>query len=150
LDVEAFRFPEYDLAQFWAQIRVLYDAVRPLCQDPRSRTATQEWGWFLTPHERDLLQQSQNPFRTVDPVIEKLSDHVVAPQLMKTVRGETLYITEILERCGVDRVTKRETTVGGRWLREQGHRCDRQKRYTVEIVDQVKTVPHLKIVDTIL
>lgn len=147
LDVEAFRFPEYDLVQFWAQIRVLYQAVAPICQDPKMRVANNEWGWFLTPTERQLLQQSQNPFKTVDPVIEKLSDHVVAPQLMKTIKGETLYITEILERCGVDRVTKRETTAGGKWLREQGHKCDRQKRYTVEIVDQTKSMPHLKIVD---
>lgn len=149
LDVDAFRFPEYDLAQFWAQVKVLYQAVAPLCRDPKSRVANNEWGWFLTPDERDLLQQSQNPFKTVDPVIETLSNHIVAPQLMKTVRGETLNITEILKRCGMDRVSKRETTAGGKWLREQGFRSDRQKKYTVEIVDQTKFVPHLKVVDTI-
>jgi putative DNA primase/helicase len=149
LDVDAFRFPEYDLAQFWAQIKVLYQAVAPLCRDPKSRVANQEWGWFLTPDERELLQQSQNPFKTVDPVIETLSNHVVARQLMKTVRGETLNITEILKRCGMDRVSKRETTAGGKWLREQGFRADRQKKYTVEIVDQTRTLPHLKVVDTV-
>ena len=149
LDVDAFRFPEYDLAQFWAQIKVLYQAVAPICQDPKSRQANDEWGWFLTPDERKLLQQSQNPFRTVDPVIEKLSTHIVAPQLMKTVKGETLNITQILERCGLDRVTKKETTIGGKWLREQGFKSDRSKKYTVEIVDQTRSLPHLKVVDTI-
>ena len=149
LDVDAFRFPQYDLAQFWAQIKHLYDVVAPLCQDSKSREANQEWGWFLTPTERDVLQQSQNPFRTVDPVIETLSNHIVAPQHMKTVRGENLNITEILKRCGMDRVSKRETTAGGKWLREQGFRSDRQKRFTVEIVDQTKSLPHLKVVDSI-
>ena len=147
LDVDHFTFPEYDLAQFWAQIQTIYHSVSVICRDPRSRVARNEWGWFLTPEERDLLQNSQRPFKTVDPVIEKLSTHVVAPQHMKTIKGETLNITQILERCGMDRVTKRETTAGGRWLREQGHKPDGQKKYTVEIVDQTKIVPHLKIVE---
>jgi putative DNA primase/helicase len=148
LDVDQFRYPEYDLGQFWAQIKVLYKTVSPLCCDAKSRSANNEWGWFLTPAERAQLQQSQNPFKTVDPVIEKLSTHIVAQQHMKTVRGENLNITEILERCGLDRVTKKETTSGGKWLREQGFKPDRQKKYTVEIVDRVKTLPHLKVVDT--
>ena len=66
---------------------------------------------------------------------------------MKTIRGETLNITQILERCGMDRVTKRETTVGGKWLRDQGFVPNWQKLYTVEIVDQVKGLPFLKVVD---
>ena len=147
LDVDSFRFPRYDLAQFWAQMRELYQTVRPQCQDPESRITNNEWGWFLTPQERAQLQKSQAPFRTVDPVIEKLSTHVVAPKHMKTIRGESLNITQILERCGMDRVTKRETTAGGKWLREQGHRPDGTKKYTVEIVDQTRKLPILKVVD---
>ena len=144
LDVDSFARPEFDLQQFWAQMRVLYHAVVPGMQDS---ITTGEYGWYLTPQERARLQTSQQPFKTVDPVEERLSVHVVLPKMMRTARGETLTVTQILERCGVDRITKKETIVGGRWLRQQGFVSDAQRKFIVEIVDQVKTLPHLRVVD---
>lgn len=146
LHCEGFCFPRYDLGQFWAQVRALYDAIRDSCATAEDRARTGEWGWFLSPTEREQLRTSQEPFRTVDPVIENLQAHVVPADMMTVARGESLTITAILQRCGIERITKKETGTAAKWIREQGYSADGQRRYTVQIESNLASVPRFKVI----
>jgi putative DNA primase/helicase len=148
LQVAEFHLGSIDAAQFWAQMRAMYVQVAPLIGSASDRKRNQEWGWFMSPQERDQLQNLQIVHRAVEPVEETLS---TAIDLTGT-SGEWYNVTEILRRCGWLTIARRDTNIGARWLRAQGLEADRSKRYCVTIVrDQLPyvysdTKKHTKVV----
>lgn len=134
LKVERFHWGRLDPAQFWAQIRQQYQQLAGLIDSAADREANQEWGWFLSPQEREQMQELQAQHRTVDPVEEILDARIMQNVLNRQLNlAEQLNVTEILRRVGQYPISRRETTIASRWLRRHGFFCDRQKRYNVVI-----------------
>ena len=139
LEVSSFDLGRIDPAQFWAQIRHMYLAIRDRIGSGADRKANGEWGWFMSPAERAQLQDLQAVHRAVDPVEETLESRIVTNVLARQSKinlNESLNVTEILKRCGQWPIGKRETNIGARWLRRNGFAHDRQKRYSVTIMAQ--------------
>ena len=134
LQVSGFDLGRIDPAQLWAQVRVLYDQVAPKIVTGADRRANGEWGWFMSPDERGQMQNLQGIHRAVEPVEETLSSRITYNALARHNNlGEWLNVTEILKRCGWYTISKRDTNIGARWLRQQGFEPNRNKQYCVII-----------------
>ena len=137
LEVASFDLGRIDPVQFWAQMRQEYESVRDLIGSGAERRANNEWGWFMSPAERAQMQVLQDVHKAVDPVEETLESRIITNVLARQAKvslTESLNVTEILRRCGQYPIGKRETNIGARWLRRNGFRADRQKRYDVLIL----------------
>jgi hypothetical protein len=112
-----------------------YQRVASLIATGADRVANSEYGWFMSPKERGQMQNLQTVHRAVDPVEQTLESRIsLNPMAIKLRTGEWMNVTEILKKCGVYPVGKREANVGARWLRAQGFEPDGSKRYCVTIV----------------
>lgn len=137
LEVDSFNLGHIDCGQFWAQMKQEYMSIRDKIGSGAERVANQEWGWFMSPSERVLMQELQTMHRAVDPIEEMMATRISTNPLAKQLKtNELLNVTEILKRCGQYPISKRETNIGGRWLRRNGFSPDRQKRYSVTIIAQ--------------
>jgi putative DNA primase/helicase len=138
LEVAGFDLGRIDAGQFWAQMRNQYMAIRGKIATGALRRANQEWGWFMSPDEQELMRALQDVHKVVDPVEQLLESRIILDSVtrLQAGLGEKLNVTEILRRCGQYPISKRETTIGARWLRQQGLKSDRQKRWTVVIESQ--------------
>jgi hypothetical protein len=136
--VSGFDLGRIDAGQFWAQMRNQYVAIRGKIATGALRRANQEWGWFMSPEEQELMRALQDVHKVVDPVEQLLESRVIvnSRNQLHTSLAEKLNVTEILRRCGQYPISKRETTIGARWLRRQGLTCDRQKRFDIVIESQ--------------
>jgi hypothetical protein len=113
---------------------VQYDQVAPLIVTGADRKVNNEWGWFMSPTERDQMQNLQGVHRAVEPIEEILSTRISVNALVKNNSlGEWLNVTEILKRCGWYTINKRDTNIGARWLRNNGFEANWQKQYCVVI-----------------
>lgn len=134
LQVKDFNLGRVDPAQFWAQMRVLYQQIAPLITSNALRKKNNEYGWFMSPSERDQMQNLQNVHRAIDPIEQTLESRITMNALAhKNNLGEWLNATEILKKCGIYNVARKEANAAARWLRAQGFEADRQKRYCVII-----------------
>ena len=104
LSVKAFKQMNIDQGQFWAQIKTLYDAVKHKVDlGFEDKHTSEDWGWYLSPQERHLLQQNQNMFRALDPVEQSL-EVTMLPKAFTEANSEAcewLNATEILRRLGI-------------------------------------------------
>lgn len=132
LSVQEFRPVALDVAQFWAQVKHLYLAVRDKVATAADREHYQEWGWFLSPQERARMDNLQTVFKSADP-IEQILENGVVPDLGAGYQGESMNVTAILQQCGRLDPSKRDLNVAGKWLRRQGFVADRQKKYVVRV-----------------
>ena len=137
LEVERFIFPSFDVGQFWAQMKQEYLAISGLIGTAEDRSKNNEWGWFMSPKEREQLAASQYRFKSPNPVDEKLSNRVVLAQDARTGYKKKMNITSILQDCGIDMPNQAQLTQAGKWLRAAGYEPDRMKRYEIEMVDDV-------------
>ena len=147
LDVEKVYPCQFDVQQFWAEMKVLYEAVEPLCRTAADRERNQEWGWFLTPDERMQLQTAQRKFQSIDPISEMLANRLTPADEMKT--GQWLNCTAILQECGMMHPDKRATNAASKWLRAQGFDTKvTSKAYFVNVKDRViaQLPPSLKLI----
>jgi len=134
LRVKSFDLGRIDTAQFWAQIRQMYIDVAPKITTAADRVANNEYGWFMSPAERKQMQNLQTVHRAIDPIEQTLESRINLNPLSRQLNsGEWLNATEILKKCGVYPVGKREANVAARWLRSQGFEADGTKRYCVNI-----------------
>jgi len=139
LEVAGFDLGRIDTHQFWAQMRQEYESIRNRIGSGAERKRNNEWGWFMSPQERAQMQVLQEAHKAVDPVEETLESRIITNSLARQAKAgltESLNVTEILRRCGQYPIGKRETNIGARWLRRNGFRSDRQKRYDVLILAQ--------------
>ena len=143
LAVERFHHADIDVAQFWAQMREWYLAVRDRIGSATDRERHQEWGWFLNPREREQLQTVQLDFRSRHPIEEILDDRI---DLTDPVGGEPMNCTQILMRLGYTaRLTKGDLNIAGKWLRDHGYRAGPGRRYTVVL--KTADTPWDRVVD---
>ena len=134
LRVQGFDLGLMNPAQFWAQIKQQYLTVAPLIATGADRVANNEYGWFMSPAERRQMQNLQGVHRAIDPVEQTLESRISLNPLAKKLNtGEWLNATEILKKCGVYPVGKREANTAARWLRAQGFEADSIKRYCVTV-----------------
>ena len=134
LQVAGFELGRINPTQFWAQIKTMYHAVVPLISTNSARQANNEWGWFMSPAERQHMQNLQSVHRSVEPVEETLSSRIMHNPLARHNNlGEWLNVTDILKRCGWYTINRRDTNIGARWLRANGHVANRNKQYCVVI-----------------
>ena len=139
IDVGQIHFGQLDVAQFWAEIRVLYDSIRTLIDTPESRIKNNEYGWFLSPAERQLLHTAQRNYKSVNPVEQVLEHGLVAAQLMETAQGQWLNCTTILQRLG-SATGAREANAASIWLKDNGYiRRTSDKYYRVQFQDWVES-----------
>jgi putative DNA primase/helicase len=121
LNVSAVKAPKYDLGQFWAQMKAMYFAVAPKITTLEDRIKHNEWGWFLSPAERQALKNSQSEFKSIDPIRELLDDKLYSAQDTVIKGGEWKNSTAILLGCGKSNVHKSETNVVAAFCRENGY-----------------------------
>jgi putative DNA primase/helicase len=138
LEVDRFQFPQFDVAQFWAQIKQEYLAICDLVATPEDRTRNNEWGWFLSPRERQQLSDSQQRFKTVNTIDELLSNRVLEFANSRVQHKKKMNITAILQDCGITMPNQQQMNQAGKWLRTAGYQPDRSKHYEVDIVPNVQ------------
>ena len=73
----------------------------------------------------------QESFKSVDPIEEKISV-TIKPFAETGHNRDWVNATEILERCGYMRPSKRDCHAAGKALRKMGFKQDGQKKYGVE------------------
>lgn len=138
LEVESFKYPQFDIAQFWAQMKQEYLAIATLIATPEDRQKNNEWGWFMSPTEREQLASSQQRFKTPNSIDEMLSNRVLQAQDSRTGYKRKKNITAILQDCGIMSPTQAQMNQAGKWLRAAGYQPDRQKLYEVDMVEDVQ------------
>jgi putative DNA primase/helicase len=123
--------PAFDIQQFWAEIKVLYMSIKDKCSTSALRAKNNEYGWFLSPSERKILQEIQNPFKHVDPVEERMAANMLP--VVDMVDGEWMNCTQILDRCRVASVTRVQTNIAAKWLKANGYSFQkRTKKFYIE------------------
>lgn len=118
INVRRVHYADFDVGQFWAEIKQMYLRIQPLSATPRLRIENNEFGWFLTPAERLALTRVQTVFKSDDPVEELLANRVAGLQSMP---GQETWqnTTAILTACGKAYPTKAELNTAAKWLRQQ-------------------------------
>jgi putative DNA primase/helicase len=132
LAVDKFNHVTIDAGQFWAQIKSMYQSIAPLADTPADRIANNEYGWFMSPHEREQMQDLQSRHKVSEPIEELLQQNVIltaAPGLTP----EWLNATAILAKCGLTRPNKRDLDVAGRWLKSQAIKHNSRREYDIII-----------------
>jgi len=109
----------FDIQQFWAEIKVMYQQVSALSATPKLRQRNNEYGWFLSPQERQELQQIQRVFKTLNPT-EQLLENRVVTTLSGTAMAEWMNCTAILMACGRSNPSRADANITANWCREQG------------------------------
>lgn len=131
LAIEDFSLGGIDVGQFWAQMKQEYIKIKDKIGSGAMRKKNDEYGWFMSPSEREVMAPLQESFKSVDPIEEKIS--VTIKSLAETGHNrEWCNATEILERCGYMRPSKRDCHAAGKALKKMGFKQDAKKKYGVE------------------
>jgi len=131
LAIEDFSLGGIDVGQFWAQMKQEYLKIRDKIGSGAMRKKNDEYGWFMSPSEREVMAPLQESFKSVDPIEEKIS--VTIKPLAETGHNrEWSNATEILERCGYMRPSRRDCHAAGKALKKMGFKQDAKKKYGVE------------------
>jgi putative DNA primase/helicase len=129
--IKEFNLGKIDVGQFWAQMKVLYLSVKDKIGSGAERKKNNEYGWFMSPEEREIMAPLQESFKSVDPIEEKISVSIKS-ELETGHNREWLNATEILERCGYMRPSRKDCHSAGKALRKLGFKQDAKKKYGVE------------------
>jgi len=138
LEVDSFKFPSFNVAQFWAQIKQEYLAISGLIATAEDRAKNNEWGWFMSPTERAQLAASQQRFKTVNAIDELLSNRVLPSAVARINCRKKMNVTSILQDLGIMMPNHSQTIQAGKWLRDHGYQPDRLKLYDVDMVDDAQ------------
>ena len=116
LGIKGFNHGTIDVAQFWAQIRAIYMTIKDKIGSGADREKYQEWGWFMSPNERKLMEPLQERYKTVDP-IEELLEKFIEP----AGDGEFMSCTEILQQCSFGMPGRPHTNIASKYLKKNGY-----------------------------
>jgi len=133
LAVEKFIATKMDHKQFWAQVKAMYDALKDKIGTAALRNEHQEWGWFMSPAERKIMEKLQIVHKSADPIEEMMQTHCVPVQHI--TNGTYMNVTEILTKItDGGKLNKRDLNTGGTWLRKNGYtQLTDNKKYYVEL-----------------
>lgn len=123
---------DFDIGQLWAQVKQRYQQVAPLIGSSADRLANHEYGWFLSPQERQDLHDAQERFRTIDPIVDRMAVRCRDPQDPKS-NPEWLTVTQILTKCGQTNIGRKETNPAAGYLRSRGYRESSQGKFFVDV-----------------
>jgi putative DNA primase/helicase len=123
---------DFDIGQLWSQLKQHYQRIAPLVGSLTDAEANNEFGWFMSPDERDILHDAQERFRTIDPIVEKMVVRCLDPDDVGA-NPEWLTVTQILTRCGQTHIGRKETNPAAGWLRSRGYRENSQGKFYVEV-----------------
>lgn len=130
LSIQGFNYGLIDVEQLWAQVRHVYFKIRDRVMTAESRRLYNEYGWFMSPSDREIMAPLQERFRTIDPIEEKIENHIKS--FADTTNGQYLNCTEILERCGVINPNKRDANNAAKYLQKVGFKRNRLKQFAIE------------------
>lgn len=131
LSVDSFNHGLIDTGQFWAEMKQIYLQIAGKVVDSASRKANNEWGWFMSPDEREQMKPLQETFRNIDP-IEQTLERYLKPANQLSNKREWLNATEVIERCNWSKPSRRDLNTVTKWLRNNGYQTDRLKCWGVE------------------
>ena len=121
--VDDIKIPNFDVSQFWAEIKHLYDIL------PKSNHNS---SWILTKDEVQLLSEMQAPHKSLDPTIQILESQVLPAKSIKN--GEWVNCTVLLQKCGISNITKHHANMTCKWLKANGYRYrTSNKQFFVEL-----------------
>lgn len=132
LAVKEFKPLNIDIAQFWAQLKHCYMQIKDKVGSKAEREHYQEWGWFMSPTEREQMKPLQNVFKSSDPIEQILETNIV-PNTGVGYQGIRMNCTAILHECGKREPSKRDINTAGKWLRKNGFVADGKKEWKVDI-----------------
>jgi putative DNA primase/helicase len=132
LAVKEFRTLNIDVGQFWAELKHCYDQIKDKVATAADCEHYQEWGWFMSPAERERMKSLQTVFKSIEPIEQILETNIV-PYTGLGYQGQRLNCTTILLECGLGKVTKRDTGIAANWLRNNGFVADGLRRFEVNI-----------------
>ena len=135
LSVDHFNNGKLDAAQFWAEMKQIYLTFADKIIEAADRKKYNEYGWYMTPEERNQMKPLQEQFKSADPIEQKLGAYI-KPVVETGHQRECLNVTQIMERCGWDKPHRKDLNIAGKWLRKNGFKPDRMKRYDVEFYNQ--------------
>jgi putative DNA primase/helicase len=125
LSAKGFKQMNIDCEQFWAQVKVLYDSIKDKMDlGFEDKHTSEDWGWYLSPQERLLLQKNQEQFRSLDQ-IEQMLEVTMSPVSVTETNPsacEWLNATEILQRLGIrSTMPKKDLNTIAKWLRNNDY-----------------------------
>ena len=129
LDIERINMINFDIGQFWAEMKQIYLSIRDKIATPELRDQNQEWGWFLSPSERAQLEVAVDDHKTSDPIDEILENRVV----LNGTNAEWMNCTAILKACGKLEPNKADLNRAGVWLKKNGIKYGNSKRWFIEV-----------------
>jgi len=132
LGVRKFKPVKIDVAQFWAQLKHSYQQICHKVLTAADREHYQEWGWFMSPSERERMKSLQAVFKSIEP-IEQILEANVMPYTGAGYSGQRMNTTTILMECGHSRVSKRDSNIAAKWLRDNNFVADGLRRFEVNI-----------------
>lgn len=136
LEVDRFNHGNIDdVGQFWAQMKQQYLNVKDKIRDASTREHYQEWGWFMSPKEREQMEPLQQRHKINDP-IEEILDRWLEPSGAKG--SEFKSCTEILIECNFGVPSKRDTNVASKWLEKHGYKKNWEKKWDVKFKSLVQ------------
>jgi putative DNA primase/helicase len=135
LSVDHFNNGKLDVSQFWAEVKQIYLTFADKIIEASDRKKYNEYGWYMTPQERNQMKPLQQQFKSADPIEQRLENYI-KPRNETGHQRENLNVTEIMERCGWDKPHKKDLNVAGKWLRNAGFEPDGTKKYDVEFYNQ--------------
>jgi predicted P-loop ATPase len=76
----------------------------------------QEYGWFMSPTERQQMEPLQERYKTIDP-IEEILERYLEP----AGDGEFMSCTEILQQCSFGTPGRQHTNIASKYLKKKGY-----------------------------
>jgi hypothetical protein len=129
LGIKGFNHGTIDVVQFWAQIRAIYMTIKDKIGSGADREKYQEYGWFMSPSERQQMEPLQERYKTIDP-IEELLEKFIEP----AGDGEFMSCTEILQQCSFGIPNRQATNIASKYLKKNGYeRQTDTKKWKVKI-----------------
>ena len=116
LGIKGFNHGTIDVAQFWAQIRAIYMTIKDKIGSGADRVKNQEYGWFMSPTERQQMEPLQERYKTIDP-IEEILERYLEP----AGDGEFMSCTEILQQCSFGTPGRQHTNIASKYLKKKGY-----------------------------
>lgn len=128
LAIKEFHHGTIDIAQFWLQIRTIYNTIKDKISTGKDREKYQEWGWFMSPSERQLMEPLQERYKTIDPVEETLERYLESPG-----EGDFMNCTEILQKCNFGLPNKANAMIASKWLKKNNYEKNWKKHWKVKL-----------------
>jgi putative DNA primase/helicase len=133
LHVKKIHHIDLDIYQFWKQIKHMYDQIKDKINSAYDREVNKEWGWFMSPEERKLMEPMQEQFKVIDSTEELLENTVTKVPTVETSDTQWMNCTEILHHCGMRFPNRQQTNIASKWLKSHKFVRNWKKQWLVDL-----------------